>query len=351
MSYRIWPVLWAPLVALLLSGGLTFLLSRHTSRWRVLDRPNERSLHTSPTPRTGGLAIVAAILCGSLLAVFAVDSAGAPLAWLAAGVAGVAAISFMDDRAGVSPWLRLVIHFSAAAVLLLAGYMPKVIDLPGQPQVGLVPGLALGVSMLFTVWMINLYNFMDGMDGFAGGMAVVGFGSLALLGVVSGQPLYAMLNMVIAAAALGFLLFNFPPARIFMGDVGSSTLGFLAAAMGLWGITAEVLSFAAFLLLFSPFILDATATLMRRAVRGERVWEAHKTHYYQRLVELGWGHRKTVLAEYALMLGCAVTVWYVRTRTAQWQWLSFGAWALVYAALAWWVNQKGARARAASSAE
>jgi UDP-N-acetylmuramyl pentapeptide phosphotransferase/UDP-N-acetylglucosamine-1-phosphate transferase len=160
-----------------------------------------------------------------------------------------------------------------------------------------------GLTGLFILWMINLYNFMDGMDGFAGGMAVIGFTTLAWLGRADAG--FAAVNLTIAAASAGFLAYNFPPARLFLGDTGSTALGFLAAACSLWGSAAGLFPFWAALWVFSPFIVDATVTLLRRLMRGERVWEAHRSHYYQRLVLLGWGHRRTVLAEYVLMLACA----------------------------------------------
>jgi UDP-N-acetylmuramyl pentapeptide phosphotransferase/UDP-N-acetylglucosamine-1-phosphate transferase len=144
---------------------------------------------------------------------------------------------------------------------------------------------------------------MDGMDGFAGGMAVIGFSTLAWLG--RADPGFATLCLIVAAASAGFLFHNFPPAKIFLGDTGSTTLGFLAAACSLWGSRVGLFPFWVALLVFSPFIVDATVTLLRRLLRGERIWEAHRTHYYQRLVLLGWGHRRTVLVEYALMLACA----------------------------------------------
>ncbi len=150
------------------------------------------------------------------------------------------------------------------------------------------------------MWMTNLYNFMDGMDGFAGGMTVIGFGTLALLW--GGGP-FAALAAVAAGAALGFLPLNFPPARLFMGDVGASVLGFLAGGLAILGWKHAVVPLWASVLVFAPFVVDATVTLARRMLRGERIWEAHRTHYYQRVVQLGWGHRRTVLVEYALMLG------------------------------------------------
>jgi UDP-N-acetylmuramyl pentapeptide phosphotransferase/UDP-N-acetylglucosamine-1-phosphate transferase len=141
--------------------------------------------------------------------------------------------------------------------------------------------------LIFTVWFINLYNFMDGMDGFAGGMGTLGFGFLAYLGWLAGQDFFALSGLLIAGANLGFLLCNFPPARIFMGDAGSTTMGFLAAGMSLWGVRDGLFPMWIPILIFSPFIVDATVTLIRRLVHGDKVWQAHRSHYYQRLVLLG----------------------------------------------------------------
>jgi UDP-N-acetylmuramyl pentapeptide phosphotransferase/UDP-N-acetylglucosamine-1-phosphate transferase len=193
--------------------------------------------------------------------------------------------------------------------------------------------------------MVELYNFMDGIDGFAGGMTLVGFGGLAFLSGFGGAYLVAGLSLIVAAAALGFLLFNFPPARIFMGDVGSATLGVLAAILSLWGAQTGAFPFWAAVLVFSPFSVDATVTLARRAWRRERLWRPHTTHYYQRLVRLGWSHREVVLAEYVLMLATAASaVWVVRQPAAA-QWALLVTWALLYVALAWMVHALEAAAR------
>ncbi|GBE09575.1 putative undecaprenyl-phosphate N-acetylglucosaminyl 1-phosphate transferase [bacterium BMS3Abin12] len=185
--------------------------------------------------------------------------------------------------------------------------------------------------MLFLIWFVNLYNFMDGMDGFAGGMAVFGFGGLAVFGVLGHEPAFAALNAVVAAAAAGFLVYNFPPARIFLGDAGSPLLGYFAGVSSLWGVRLGLFAIWVPVLIFSPFIVDATVTLVRRALRGERVWEAHCSHYYQRLVRLGWGHRRTVLAEYALMAAVVASALWTRWLAVEWQWMLIGLWVLAYA--------------------
>jgi UDP-N-acetylmuramyl pentapeptide phosphotransferase/UDP-N-acetylglucosamine-1-phosphate transferase len=185
--------------------------------------------------------------------------------------------------------------------------------------------------------MINLYNFMDGMDGFAGGMAVIGFSTLAWLGRADAG--FAAVCLTVAAASAGFLIHNFPPAKIFLGDTGSTTLGFLAAACSLWGSKADLFPFWVALLVFSPFIVDATVTLLRRLLRGEKVWEAHRKHYYQRLVLLGWGHRRTVLVEYALMLACAGSAELAIHLSPAGQATLAAGWLLIYGLLMWGVGR------------
>jgi UDP-N-acetylmuramyl pentapeptide phosphotransferase/UDP-N-acetylglucosamine-1-phosphate transferase len=170
-------------------------------------------------------------------------------------------------------------------------------------QQGFAVALAL---VLLTVWMTNLYNFMDGSDGLAGGMALIGFSFYGAAAWFAGSTEFALVNFSIAAAAAAFLVFNFHPARIFLGDAGSVPLGFLAAALGLIGWLQHDWTWWFPILVFSPFVVDASVTLARRLLQREKVWQAHRDHYYQRLVQLGWGHRKTALAEYALMLACGV---------------------------------------------
>jgi UDP-N-acetylmuramyl pentapeptide phosphotransferase/UDP-N-acetylglucosamine-1-phosphate transferase len=177
---------------------------------------------------------------------------------------------------------------------------------------------------------------MDGMDGFAGGMAVIGFSALAWLGQADAG--FSAICLTVAGACAGFLVFNFPPARIFLGDIGSTILGFLVAACGLWGYQAELFPFWALLLVFSPFIVDATVTLVRRLLRGEKVWQAHRSHYYQRLVLLGWGHRRTVRVEYALMLACAGSTLLAVHWSPTGQATLVAAWVLVYGLLMWGVS-------------
>jgi UDP-N-acetylmuramyl pentapeptide phosphotransferase/UDP-N-acetylglucosamine-1-phosphate transferase len=278
-----------------------------------LDHPNERSLHETPMPRVGGVGIVA----GTLLAFLLLRAE--PL--LAALVAALAAVSYVDDRSHLPIAVRFAAHALAAAAFVY------VVAPDLHP-------LWQAVAVLAAVWMTNLYNFMDGSDGLAGGMALFGFGAYAAAAWLAGDTVFAVVAASIAAAAAAFLAFNFPPARVFMGDAGSIPLGFLAAALGILGWRTGHWPFWFPVVVFSTFVVDATVTLARRVLRRERFWRPHRTHYYQRLVQLGWGHRNTALAEYALMAGCgAGALWALgQPRAAQLSLLA-GA-ALVYLVLA-----------------
>ena len=175
------------------------------------------------------------------------------------------------------------------------------IPLFGQLQLGVVGWV---ITFLWIVGLTNAYNFMDGMDGFAGGMTCFGFAFLGVLAWMHDDMWLFFLAFSTVASSLGFLIYNFPRAKIFLGDNGSIPLGFLAGALSLLGIQRGDWDIGAAILIFSPFIVDATVTLLRRLWNGQKVWQAHREHYYQRLVLLGWGHKKTVLFEYVLMLLC-----------------------------------------------
>ena len=213
----------------------------------------------------------------------------------------LAAHSYWNDLHETTVLTRLGVQAFAATVAVLGARLTLN---PAGLSLGL---LALPITVLALVWMTNLYNFMDGIDGFAGGMTVVGFTALAGFSFRGGQPMVGWVSLLVVGATAGFLVHNFPPARIFLGDVGSVPLGFLAGSLSLMGVRDGLFDPWVPVLLFSPFVVDATLTLVRRILRGERVWRPHREHYYQRLVLAGWGHRRTVLAEYALMVTSAVT--------------------------------------------
>ncbi|MEA3278172.1 MAG: glycosyl transferase [Pseudomonadota bacterium] len=300
-------------------------------------------MHAGPVPRTGGIAVLTALACAAALASI-IESVPAAWTWVGAALLLVGSVSYLDDRGEVRPQYRLAAHLLAAVLLLVGGISWSRMELPGL--VWVMPAmLAYVLTMVQVVWMINLYNFMDGMDGFAGGMTVFGFGALAVLGWQGEDPAFAAFNAAIAAAAGGFLVSNFPPARIFLGDLGSATLGLLAASMGLIGSQRGLFPLWVAWLAFSPFIVDATWTLLRRLAKGEPVWQAHRSHHYQRLVLAGWSHKKTVLRSYLLMAACAATAVAAPGMSVRDQQWLLGAWSIIYVLVAFKARlvERGAR--------
>jgi UDP-GlcNAc:undecaprenyl-phosphate GlcNAc-1-phosphate transferase len=280
-----WPV--ALVAPALVAFAVIALLLRSSWAGGLAHAPDERSLHTVPTPRIGGLGVLAGAL--PVAACFA----DAWLAVMLSCAAFLGAVSFADDRQSLPIRVRLPAHFAAATVAVLA------IASPGSGHSGL-NGFEAALSILGLVWMTNLFNFMDGSDGLAGGMAVIGFAAFALAAAMSGDAALALVSVAIASASAGFLALNFPPARVFLGDSGSIPLGFLAGALGLHGALSGAWPLWFPILVFSPFIADASVTLAVRTLRGEPFWRAHRGNYYQRLVLGGWTKRGLALAGPAL---------------------------------------------------
>ena len=331
------------LAAFIVSAILCWRFSSPGSMFHVLDHPGERSLHSRATPRSGGVAIVVSLLLGwGAAAGLGSVSLSDNLLWLSAGVLLLAVVGAIDDRVDLSPLMRLMVQLLAAFFLVAAGLVPEELRLPGMTILLPCPLMWL-LTVLYVLWMTNLYNFMDGMDGFAGGMAVAGFGLLAWLGWQAGDEGFMLMALMIASASAGFLLFNFPPARIFMGDAGAPALGFLAAALSLWADRQALFPLWVSILIFSPFIVDASYTLLRRLLAGRKVWQAHREHIYQRLVQTGWSHRRTVLWSYALMLGVGVSAVMALNRNPAVQWTVLGIWSVVYIAIILWVSLREQR--------
>lgn len=281
------------LLSFVVSAVLVRLLANGAFLRDVLDKPNERSLHVAPVPRTGGIGLCIGCAAGWLA------FANGALPFLLVVVGGLWALSIADDVLDLPIRARLVAQVVAALAFLSVYF-------EGHPVVFLI-------ALPTLVWMTNLYNFMDGSDGLAGGMTVIGFGAYAIAAYLAGAQTLAGIAASIVGAALGFLLWNFHPARIFMGDAGSIPLGFLSAAIGIAGWQSGVWPFWFPAVVFSPFIMDATVTLLKRYLRGEKLSAAHRTHYYQRLVQMGYGHKHTALIAYALMLVVAALALTART--------------------------------------
>ena len=311
-------------------GAIALLRASRVAE-RFVDRPGERSLHAVPTPRIGGIGL----MLGALPVVYL--NGTEQIRWIAAAAAVLAVVSAIDDAKSLPVSVRLACHLAAAAVAVGVAW-------PGAQ--GAVAAVIVAAAAIASIaWMTNLFNFMDGADGLAGGMALVGFAALAWGAVAGGDTSLAFASIAVSAGAGGFLVFNVPPARVFMGDAGSVPLGFLAGALGWLG--AEGGAWPAWfpVLVFSPFIVDATVTLAKRAARGEALARAHRGHHYQRLVLAGWSHRRLALAGWALMVASAASAVAALGRHAAVQGAIISLWVIAYGALLWWIDRRSSRGR------
>jgi Fuc2NAc and GlcNAc transferase len=288
------------LLAGVVSALMTGLVRRYALARSILDVPNARSSHTAPTPRGGGVAIVLATLA-ALPVLAAAGSLPWAALWALGGAGGfVALVGFLDDRGHIAARWRLLAHFAAAAwALAWLGGAPPLLVFGVSFDLG---WLGVLLAAVYLVWLLNLYNFMDGIDGIASVEAIaVGVGG-ALLYALTGHPGLAMAPLALAAAAGGFLLWNFPPARIFMGDAGSGFLGIVLGVLSLqaaWQAPQLLWSWA---ILLGVFVVDATLTLLRRLLRGEKVYEAHRSHAYQHASRRYGRHLPVTLAVAAIDL-------------------------------------------------
>ena len=290
----------------------TGLILRLLKSQAILDHPNERSSHVTPTPKGGGIAVVAAVLAGWVGISWDTPAAAISLSVAAAALA-LAAFSWLDDLKGLSPLWRLL--GQGVAVAFVLSFTPSVKPFFGGLLPGALDGLAAGLLWL---WFINLFNFMDGIDGLAGvETAALGLG-IALVAAAAGMsPAFVIYGLALLAGALGFLWWNWHPARIFLGDVGSVPLGFLIG----WLLLVLVKNghWQAALILPLYYLADATITLIRRVLRGEKVWQAHREHFYQQAVIRGLSHADVVRHVLALNL---VLVLLAVAAAAGWGWVS-----------------------------
>lgn len=305
-----------------LSAVYVFLLILSPLAEWSLDRANQRSLHATPTPRVGGIAILLAIATTMLF----LRPAGIPTILLASA-ACLAMVSSIDDRRNLPVALRLFVHATVATIVA--------VNWLGAGEFFItVTSVCVIVAITIAIcWMSNLFNFMDGANGMAGGMAFFGFGGYAIAAALSPEngAGITIVAATISGATLGFLFFNFPSGRVFLGDAGSIPLGFLAIALGIQGYLQGMWPWWFGLLIFSTFIVDATATLLKRLFRGEKIWVAHREHYYQRLILSGWSHRKSVTSYYFLMLGSTLSA--LASQNGNFLYPIAGFWVITYASL------------------
>ena len=295
-------------VAVLVWMG-TGAVRAYALRRSLLDIPNHRSSHTVPTPRGGGLSIVIVVLVATGIGFLSKVIEGNFSAAVLAGGGLIAWVGWIDDHQGLPAAWRAVAHFAAAVIAVW---------LIGTPDAITIGTYSLHVGWLYRVlavlglvWLTNLFNFMDGIDGIAAGEAFTVTAAGAGLLFASGQPGMGAFALILCGAALGFLVWNWPPAKIFMGDVGSGFLGFALGVLALASLANGKVQLDVWLLLLSVFLFDATVTLLRRLGR-ERIYEAHRRHAYQRAVQSGMSHRQVttfVLILNLILIFTGVVAW------------------------------------------
>ena len=273
-------------VVFFLSFGLTFFVRQFALKKNIIDTPNERSSHSVPTPRGGGLAIVLSFYT-ALVVFYYQDLLDPGIFYGLLGIASIAVICFIDDHGHIPARYRLFVHFSAA---VWACYWLGIIPWSSSENL-LITSMLWGGTLFYLVWMLNLYNFMDGIDGIATVEAITVMASALLL---NSNNANVGLMMALLASLFGFLLWNWPPAKIFMGDVGSAFLGILIGCFSLITANDGSLNFVIWLILLAVFITDATYTLLVRLFRGEKVYEAHRSHAYQ-FLSRQYGHQFVTL--------------------------------------------------------
>lgn len=272
-------------VVFILSFGLTYFVRKFAVNKNIIDSPNDRSSHTVPTPCGGGLAIVLAFYCALLIFYLSGQVQDSIFIGLL-GLVIIAIIGFIDDHNHIPARYRLIVHFAAAIwACYWLGVLPWTNVEPGWLEYGV-----WGISVLYLVWLLNLYNFMDGIDGIATVEAITVVFSASLLLSPGDFAWQFYLMMALVAAIVGFLFWNWPPAKIFMGDVGSTFIGILIGALSLITANNGSLDFAVWVILLAVFFTDASYTLLVRLLRGEKIYQAHRSHAYQHL-SIRYGHK------------------------------------------------------------
>jgi Fuc2NAc and GlcNAc transferase len=292
-------VILVPLAGLV-ALGLTAALRHYALAARLLDQPNERSSHSVPTPRGGGLAIVATFLLLTLALHLMVPLADRMLASLMCSAVLVAWVGWLDDRHTLAARWRFLAHVVAAAwSVWLMGGIPPVPAFGHHLELG---WLGTGLAVSYLVWMTNLCNFMDGIDGIASIEAITVALGGALCWWLATETALWILPVVFAASVGGFLMLNYPPAKIFMGDVGSGFIGMVLGVLSLWTAQEATQVYWSWFILIGCFMVDATTTLLRRVWRGERFYEAHRSHAYQYASRHHGSHKAVTLAVGAINL-------------------------------------------------
>lgn len=324
-----------------LSLALTYFMIRFV---RLIDVPNERSSHVIPVPKSGGLGIVLSFIVATGFAYFVAETARIPdrFFWgFCISSVALATVSLVDDITQKSFAAKIIMQILCVGSMLASGVVLTTLSAPitGELQLG-----AWGYLLTF-LWMIgltNAFNFMDGLDGLAGGVAVIAACFMCALAWRHNSYFVYISSYALIASVAGFLVFNFPPARIFMGDVGSAFLGYAFAALAVVGASFDFgrLSFYIVPMLLFHFIFDTFLTFSRRLLRGEKVFQAHRSHLYQLLNRMGFSHRTVSLYHYAVAIAQGIGAFVLVELTPANRLVTFVPFLLFQAAYAWWVLKR-----------
>ena len=280
-------------LAFVASWLITGMAHRYAITRKLLDIPNERSSHIQPTPRGGGLGIVFAFVLFVLVAHYILDIKNYSFVELLPGLLLVAIIGFVDDHMELSVSIRLLVQMASALLILyFLPVVPGILIYTYNLDLWWIKG---AIFLFYLVWMVNLYNFMDGINGIAAIQAITVTLSMSILIIIESESQTGWLWPALTAATVaGFLIWNFPVARVFMGDVGSGFLGLLLGTVSLISTVISPALFWSFIILMGVFLVDATYTLVSRVVRNEKFYQAHRSHAYQHAA-LRWGHIKVTM--------------------------------------------------------
>ena len=287
------------LIFFILAFGFTYFMRAYALKKNIIDNPNERSSHSVPTPRGGGVAVVGSYLLALVTLMYSQQLAlHTGFILMAAGFV-IALLGFLDDHGHINSMLRLAIHFLVA--------IGVVVSLGGFSEVTIFNGVQIGfianiIAVLFLVWLLNLYNFMDGINGIASVEAITATVSMAILYLLLSISLNSEILWLLAACVFGFLLWNFPKAKIFMGDACSGFLGLILGILALIALKEDLALFCAWVICLGVFIVDATYTLIKRVLGGYKMYDAHRSHSYQILSRKCGSHTPVTLVVAAVNL-------------------------------------------------
>lgn len=282
-------------------------ITRLMIRINIVDKPNERSSHIMPTPRSGGVAIVLSFTLGAFIVLFLEPRFDLPLHQFFGVIVSaffMAFVAFIDDIKGLRQVVKFLAQLTSVVVILVSGLYFKQLSFPFANPIILSPWVGMAITLGWFLFFMNAFNFMDGLNGLAGGSALIASVFMCILGYLSGFYVVYILSFILSFAILGFLIFNFPKGKIFLGDTGSQYVAFILAVIGVIASESSVdfVSEMSVPFLFFIFVFDVILTIVKRLLRHENIFQAHKSHLYQMLNQSGYSHVFVTLLHLGFMV-------------------------------------------------